>query len=238
VAIFLSSPIGRVRGRGVAPARDRSPLGKGIQVTSDPSVSDPAFWQHLYVQGSDRWELGRPSPSLAAHLERARPPRGTVAVPGCGRGHDARLLARHGYRVYGFDFVAEAISIARELAARDGVEVTFEDRDVFGLARNYRRFFDGVWEYTCYCAIDPARRPEYVEMLATILRPGGWLLACFFPMGEQPGGPPFAVSESEVRQLLGAGGFELIADYVPAESPDGRQDREWMVSARRRVAGD
>jgi SAM-dependent methyltransferase len=206
-------------------------------VTPGPTVSDPAFWQVLYAQGSDRWELGRPNPSLGAHLARRAPPRGTVAVPGCGRGHDARLLARRGYRVFGFDFVPEVLRDARDLAERELAEVTFEERDVFGLAEAYPRFFDGVWEYTCFCAIDPARRVEYVEVLAEILKPGGWLLACFFPMGERSGGPPFAVSEAEVRETLG-GRFDLVEEYVPLASPEGRQGREWMVSARLRGAGE
>lgn len=205
-------------------------------MTTGPTVSDPAFWQGLYDKGSDRWELGRPTPSLGAHLARHSPPRGVVAVPGCGRGHDARFLARRGYRVFGFDFVPEVIRAARGLAQREGADVTFEERDVFGLTKTYPRFFDGVWEYTSFCAIDPARRPEYVEMLAAILKPVGWLLACFFPMGERAGGPPFAVSEAEVRGLL-APRFELLEEYVPFASPEGRQGKEWMVSARLRPRG-
>jgi len=201
-------------------------------VTPEPTVNDAAFWQELYARGGDRWELGRPNPSLEAHLARHPLPVGLVAVPGCGRGHDARLLARHGHRVLGFDFVAETLRTARELAARDGVDVRFEERDVFELAAVYPTFFDGVWEYTCFCAIDPRRRAEYVDVLARILKPGGWLLAGFFPMGDQPGGPPFAVREAEVRTLL-ASRFELLEDYVPSTSPQGRQGREWMLLAHR-----
>jgi methyl halide transferase len=204
-------------------------------VTAEPTVNDAVFWRNLYAQGSDRWELGRPNPSLVAHLTRHPPPAGVVAVPGCGRGHDARLLARQGHRVLAFDFVTETLSTARELAARDGVQVRFEERDVFELGAVYPAFFDGVWEYTCFCAIDPRRRPEYVDVLAGILKPGGWLLACFFPMGEKPGGPPFAVNETEVRALL-TSRFEILEDYVPSTSPEGRQGREWMLLARRQGA--
>jgi hypothetical protein len=42
------------------------------------------------------------------------------------------------------------------------------------------------------------------------------------------------VSEAEVRALLAAR-FELVEDYVPFASPEGRQGREWMVSARLRA---
>ena len=204
-------------------------------MTAEPTVNDAVFWQNLYAQGGDRWELGRPNPTLEAHLARRPQPAGVVAVPGCGRGHDARLLSRHGHRVLAFDFVADTLRVARQLAVRDGVDVRFEERDVFELGAVYPAYFDGVWEYTCFCAIDPRRRAEYVDVLARTLKPGGWLLACFFPMGEKPGGPPFAVNEAEVRTLL-APQFELVEDYVPSTSPDGRQGREWTVLARRRIA--
>jgi len=125
------------------------------------SVSSPGFWEALYAGGEDGWELGGPAPPLAAWLAAGsrfgpgaagRPAR--VAVPGCGRGHDARLLARHGHQVSGFDFAEPAVAEARALARAEGVEVAFEQRDVFTLARDHAGAFDAVWEYTCFCAID------------------------------------------------------------------------------------
>lgn len=173
-------------------------------MTSDqsPTVNEPVFWQELYARGGDRWELGQPNPPLVDFLKRSPPSTGKVAVLGCGRGHDCRLLARLGYQVWGFDFAPEAIHAARILAEREGLPIVFEQRDIFGLVADYRGFFDGVWEYTCYSAIDPARRPEYVEVVSQLLKPGGWLLACFFPVREGTGGPPFATTEAEVRKLL------------------------------------
>lgn len=204
-------------------------------MTREPGVNDPAFWRALYTAGGDRWDLGRPSPSLGFHLARSAPPTGRVAVPGCGRGHDCRLLARRGYQVWGFDFAPEALDAARDLAAQEHVAVTFEERDVFGLAGAYPAAFDGAWEYTCFCAIDPARRAEYVDVLAAILKPGGWLLACFYPIGDGLGGPPFHTSQAEVRGLL-APLFEVVDAYVPTVSPPHREGQEWMVTARRRVS--
>ena len=42
-------------------------------------------------------------------------------MPGCGRGHDVRYLARHGHAAVGFDFSPAAIAEARALADADGV---------------------------------------------------------------------------------------------------------------------
>jgi methyl halide transferase len=204
-----------------------------------PAVSTPEFWQDLYTAGRDGWELGAPAPALEAWLEeggtfpasaKASPAR--VAVPGAGRGHDARLLAARGYRVWGFDWAPAAIEEARGLAAADGVDLTFEARDVFTLAETHGGFFDGVWEYTCFCAIDPARRAEYLRVLRTILRPGGLLLACFYPLREGTDGPPFPVSRQEIEHVL-TSGFVIRSAHAPARSAERRQDLEWLVLAER-----
>ncbi|HSB40748.1 MAG TPA: methyltransferase domain-containing protein [Methylomirabilota bacterium] len=155
-----------------------------------------------------------------------------IAVPGCGRGHDARLLARHGYRVTAFDFADAAVAEARRLAAADGVAVAVEQRDVFTLARDYTGAFDGVWEYTCFCAIDPARREEYARVLHAILRPAGRLLACFYPLREGDGGPPFPVSREAIDRAL-AGRFTVLRAGPPGRSAEHRRGLEWLVEARR-----
>jgi len=199
-------------------------------------VSTAGFWDGLYAGGNDGWELGTHAPALEDWLnaggafEAGPAPR--VAVPGSGRGHDARLLARRGYRVSAFDFAAAAVTEARRLAAADGVAVAVERRDIFTLGRDFVGAFDGVWEYTCFCAIDPARREEYARVLHTILRPGGLLLACFYPLREGGDGPPFPVSRADIDRAL-AGHFTVLEAGPPARSVERRQGLEWLVLARR-----
>ena len=206
--------------------------------SDNPAVSTAAFWEGLYASRSDGWELGHPAPALASWLSagNAFPAAGSgtasVAVPGCGRGHDARLLARAGDRVWGFDFAPAAITEARALAQGDGVEVIFEQRDVFTLARDHGGRFDGVWEYTCFCAIDPARREEYARLIHAILRPGGHLLACFYPLREGTDGPPFPVSVPEIERVLSPW-FRILEAGPPAESVERRRGLEWLVLAHR-----
>ncbi|PYN81515.1 MAG: SAM-dependent methyltransferase [Candidatus Rokuibacteriota bacterium] len=196
------------------------------------SVSTSEFWTDLYARGGDGWELRQPAPPLVEFVARTPPPApGRVAVPGCGRGHDVRHLARHGYAAVGFDFSAAAIAEARALAKADGVPAEFVERDIFTLGRDYERAFDGVWEYTCFCAIDPRRRAEYVQTMGTIIKPGGWLLACFFPMRRRAAGPPFPVAEREVRRLF-ASRFRFERAYLP-RSVRLRQGQEWIVLLRR-----
>ena len=222
-----------------------------------PSVSGSDFWDGLYAEGQDGWELGGPSPALEAWLDAggrfeaprlsagggsagaiSGPPHKTIgqsprlAVPGCGRGHDARLLARRGYQVTAFDFAEAAVAEARRLAAAEGVDMAVEQRDVFTLAPDHREAFDGVWEYTCFCAIDPGRRAEYADVLHAILKPAGLLLACFYPVREGRDGPPFPVSREDIASAL-AGRFTVLTEAAPARSPERRRGLEWLVLARR-----
>ena len=203
-------------------------------------MSAATFWEQLYAEGQDGWELGVPAPPLAAWLDaggrftaRDEPGPARIAVPGSGRGHDARLLARRGYRIWGFDFAAAAVAQAAALAEREGVAVTYEQRDIFTLGATYAGFFDGVWEYTCFCAIDPGRREEYAHVVRTILRPGGTLLACFYPLRDGDEGPPFPVSQPEVERLP-APHFRIVESGPPAASAERRQGLEWLVRAERR----
>jgi SAM-dependent methyltransferase len=207
-----------------------------------PPVSSSGFWDGLYAAGNDGWELGAPAPPLEAWLEAggrfeagvSGTPR--LAVPGCGRGHDARLLGRRGYRISAFDFAEAAVTEARRLAAADGVAVTIEPRDVFTLGRDHAGAFDGVWEYTCFCAIDPARREEYARVLHTILRPAGLLLACFYPLRDGTDGPPFPVSRADIDHAL-ADRFTVLEAGPPLRSIERRRGLEWLVLARRNPSG-
>lgn len=198
------------------------------------AVSAPAFWQRLYEEGRDGWDLGGPHPSLVHLLDTAPPPPGRVVVPGCGRGWDAIELARRGFQVVAVDFADTAIREARRLAAAAGVRLTIAQRDLFALGDEWAAAFDGVWEHTCYCAIDPARRDEWVAVVARLVRPGGWLLACFFPL-EAEGGPPFAVPPADVLGRLPPR-FRVEWTGRPPRPVARRAGQEWMLRARRSAA--
>jgi SAM-dependent methyltransferase len=198
-------------------------------------VSAAAYWEGLYAERQDGWELGEAAPSLQACLASGRPfpPGARVAVPGCGRGHDVRLLARHGFAVTGFDFAEAAVTEARAFASREGLAAAFERRDVFTLAKDHAGDFDAVWEYTCFCAIDPDRRMEYARTLHDILKPGGALLACFYPLKEGSDGPPFPVSRRGIEAALDPF-FRIVEAGPPPASPERRSGLEWLVRATRR----
>ncbi len=162
--------------------------------------SDPDFWDHIYRDDAGAWELGRATPPLAAHFT-ANPPTDLRAlVVGCGRGHEARLLAGLGARVTAIDIAPTAITTA--IASSDpALAIDFQQRDLFDLPAAPERF-DLVLEHCCYCAIEPSRREAYVDAVADLLVPGGRLVGLFYAHGG-PGGPPFTADPASLRAGFG-----------------------------------
>lgn len=176
-------------------------------MSSGPGEPDPygeAFWSGLYRTGDTRFDKGRPAPAIVRMARQGDLPPGRVLVPGAGRGHEALALAALGWAVTAVDLAPEACRDIETQARAGGlsIDVRCEDALVTTLAAEAGRY-QAVVEHTFFCAIDPARRPEYVEACADLLGPGGVLLGLFFVLG-RPGGPPFDVTEQEIRGLFGA----------------------------------
>ncbi len=176
------------------------------------------------------WEKGEASPGLvdfvAAHPEL---PRGTVLVPGCGTGHDARVWAGAGFAVTGFDFAPSAVRLAREKTVLQGLIAEFVQGDF--LRDEPPQKFDWLFEHTLFCAIDPADRELYVQAVLRWLKPGGNYLAVNYLIPDKEG-PPFGTTRAELWERFSPH-FDLVEEWVPRSYPN-RTGLELMMWWRKR----
>jgi SAM-dependent methyltransferase len=98
--------------------------------------------------------------------------------------------------------------------------------DIFTLPPHLNDSFDYLLEYTCFCAIDPKRRTEYADLVKRLLKPNGVYIDLAFPLDHRKGGPPFAVTESEIFDLFESRGFKLLVREKPADSVKPRRNAE------------
>ncbi|QYO64489.1 methyltransferase domain-containing protein [Leptolyngbya sp. 7M] len=201
---------------------------------SDPQPT-PAltaeFWEGRYQDGTDRWDLGQPAPPFVSLLQSLQAPApGRIAVLGSGRGHDALLFAQHGFEVVGFDFAPSAIVAARAAAQERGLSAQFLQRDIFELDAEFANQFDYVLEHTCFCAILPEQRGNYVRLVQNLLRPVGELIGLFWTH-DRVGGPPFGVSVTELYQQFQPE-FEVVLLERATNSVEGRRNEEYLVRLR------
>ena len=191
----------------------------------------PEGWEERYREGRTHWDLGAAPPCLVRLIEGLPRGRLRVLVPGAGFGHDAIAWARAGHEVTAVDFAPSAVAGLRRRAREAGVHVAVLEADVFRLPASLDGAFDAVWEQTCYCAIAPGRRAEYVEVMARALVPGGAFHGLFWHHGRE-GGPPYDVTPEQVRATF-AVRFELVSLEPVPDSPAARGNEFLALMGRR-----
>lgn len=190
-------------------------------------IDNPEYWETRYQEENTPWDLGQAAPPFISMLYSKEPPiPGRAAVLGCGRGYDALIFAAHGFETIGFDFSTSAIEDAQLLADTVGSPAKFIQRDIFELPGEFENYFDYVIEHTCFCAIDPQKRFDYVDVANSILKPEGEMIAVFFTHN-RPGGPPYGLDPTEIKQYMHRG-FETISLYPVINSVPKRIDEEYI----------
>lgn len=160
---------------------------------------DEKYWEGRYRAGSAPWDLGAPAPPLAGYIESLADKDLRVLIPGAGRGYEAEFLFRSGFG--NLTILDLAQSPLEDLARRlpDLPASALRQEDFFDFSGGP---FDLILEHTFFCALPPARRPEYVAAMHRLLAPGGLLAGLFFDFPLTPEGPPFGGSKEAYRKLF------------------------------------
>lgn len=193
-------------------------------------------WNRAYEENDTPWDKGVPSPPLREYLSKQEL-AGRVLVPGCGTGHDVRMLAAQGAAVVGMDIAPSAVRKAEQFPKVAGERYVVGD--FLNLDPQYEASFDWVVEHTCLCALEPSQREAYAAAVAKALAPQGHLLAVFYrEVSDYTGdGPPHPISVEQIDELFGDR-FECIERFVPQQSYPSRPfGSEELVLFRRKSVG-
>lgn len=198
----------------------------------------PEFWENLYAEGKDYWDLKGPSPALQEFFADKLCPKakkGNVLIPAAGRGYDATAWVERGHNVLAVDFSPTAVD-ALDSLSRKHKKLKALDLDLFELNPKDKKkggeLFDIVYDYGCFSAIHPGRRDECIEVWYKMLQDDGVVLAFFYPLSNDStmSGPPHATSEGELMARLD-GIFDIVGKYTPTQSAPGREGLEqiWVL---------
>ena len=142
----------------------------------DPAA--PGDWDLLYKTGQYRryWDFGDHSPELVAYFLTHHVADGAAALDlGCGAGHDARFLARLGFRTTGLDISGAALVIAAKAAREAGLEIEWRRANAAELP-----FDDATFAFIsdrgCLHHVAASARASYAREVTRVLEPGGVLL--------------------------------------------------------------
>lgn len=95
-----------------------------------------------------------------------------IADFGCGPGLYAERLARHGANVTGIDFSGRSIEYAKDVAAREQLNISYVNQNYLEFETDER--FDLVLMIMCdFCALSPTQRKGLLSKFHKILKPSG-----------------------------------------------------------------
>ena len=197
----------------------------------NPEVQEPIFWDACYRNFQNGWELDDAAPAFKDMVPRLKLQKSRVLVLGCGSGNDAALFAEEGHIVTAVDFSEEALDRAKKKYGHLQ-NIKWVKADAFHLPKEFVGAFDILVEHTFYCAIDPSKRQELVQVWKRCLIDKGFLLGVFFVMDYKKA-PPYGGLEWEVRERLKKD-FHFIFWGRLKDSVQNRLGKELLVYAHRK----
>ena len=158
-------------------------------------MSNPIYWNQQYLKGEIPWDMQQVSPPLKSYFDHLQDNTLNVLIPGCGNAYEANYLLDKGFTSITLIDISEVLM--EQLKKKFGDRLRLIIGDFFDLTGEY----DLIVEQTFFCALSPSLRPEYVEKMYSLLRPGGKLAGLLFDR-DFPDGPPFGGSREEYQRLL------------------------------------
>ncbi|NMY25541.1 thiopurine S-methyltransferase [Pseudomonas sp. WS 5021] len=197
---------------------------------------ESTFWHDRWARNQIGFHLPEVNPYLQRHWPRLGLVSGArVLVPLCGKSLDLMWLAQQGCRVLGVELSERAVEeffqeqcVAAQISQRDSFKVyqagTIElwCGDFFELSREDVAGCAALYDRAALIALPPLMRERYAAHLQAIAPQvqSGLLISLDYEQALKAG-PPFAVSDEEVRRLL-AGRWRLSVleqRDILAESP-------------------
>jgi len=106
----------------------------------------------------------------------------TAIELGCGEGRNAIYMAKQGVTVTAVDSSSTAIENAEKIATEAGANVDFRCQNI--ISDEIVGKFDFVYDSGLLHHLPPHRRLTYIELLQSILKPGGYFSLTCFAWGE------------------------------------------------------
>lgn len=176
------------------------------------------FWHNRWENNLTGFHLNEVNPYLKANWSPLKLQAGTrVFVPLCGKTLDLIWLAEQGHQVVGIELSPLAVesffsenNLAAERHQIAGLDcwqsenITLFCGDFFALTTEILGQVDAVFDRASLVALPPEMRQDYATKLTELAQSAPKLLVTLEYDQQKMDGPPFSVSEDEVKALYQA----------------------------------
>jgi thiopurine S-methyltransferase len=175
---------------------------------------DASFWHQRWEKNEIAWHKSKANPLLVQHFKELSLAKGSrIFVPLCGKTLDISWLLSHGYRIAGAELSKSAIEqLFTELGVQPKIsEVGKVEQwsatnldifvgDIFALSTRILGQVDGIYDRAALVAFPEDMRNCYTPHLMEMTEKAPQLLICYDYDQRCMDGPPFAISNEEVKR--------------------------------------
>lgn len=172
------------------------------------------FWHNKWEKQEIGFHLNEVNPLLVTYFNRLALPQGSrIFVPLCGKTLDIHWLLDQGYQVVGAELSQLAIEqLFDELGVQPEVidlgqskhfKATHIDiyvGDIFNLSSDILGHVDAIYDRAALIALPETMRSRYTTHLIQLTQRAPQLMICLEYDQSLMAGPPFSISEAEVKQ--------------------------------------
>lgn len=176
------------------------------------------FWRNRWENNLTGFHLDEVNPHLVANWSALNmKAHARVLVPLCGKSVDLIWLAEQGHQVVGIElshlaveafFTENKITVERQKLGKielwKSENISMFCGDIFDLNADILGKVDAVYDRASLIALPPAMREDYAAKLMELAQSSPKLLITLEYDQSKMDGPPFSVSEAEIRALYGS----------------------------------
>lgn len=160
-------------------------------------------WEQVYQEKAVEempWFSATLDPDVEQALQHLGLQSGAVLDLGTGPGTQAIALAERGFQVTATDVSPSAIAKAQQRAKSTGCAIAFQTDNI--LHSHLDQIFDVVLDRGVFHVFAPEERPRYLQTVAHLVKPQGYLLLKCFSHHETREGGPYRFTPEAIRQLF------------------------------------
>lgn len=183
------------------------------------------FWHQKWECGEIAFHQSEANPLLVAYFEQLKLPQGSrVFLPLCGKTRDFAWLLAQGYRVVGAELselaiqdlfqdlaVVPEISTVGSLTHYRAKHIDIFVGDIFALSAETLGPVNAIYDRAALVALPAGMRVQYTSHLMDITDAAPQLLITYQYNQSLMDGPPFSITEDEVKQHYGTA-YQLQLD--------------------------